>query len=257
MWKKLGWFVIICMFVSSGIEHLYSFKWDVGLKAISLNMTIKEVEEFLYKYRKNLKSLSDYNSINYYFLEEKGNLNSQYLYYNDSQKENDIQVSQINESNLKVALKKVFGIKIGSLQWLDGSKVSADSSLPYIFQIVYHYHFIPLAKINSLLESVEFSFYNERLFKVLYLIKVTSKEYRYLLDHLKKDYQEITPNYYQKGEKMVHITPITQPGNEMIKIRIEYSHRTLTQECENYLIKSEKKVKELIEKSKYKELEQF
>ncbi|MDH5681679.1 MAG: hypothetical protein OEZ36_08830, partial [Spirochaetota bacterium] len=182
--KKLSLMIPVLMTVFI-VSELYSREWNKGVEAFNLGMTISEVESVLLKYHGDFKQADNYHSKNYYFITVK-NIRDNPFYHNDS----NFKLSQTSNRGRKyvegrVILKKIFGYKLGRVSWMDNSKAFSKSTsgkkLPVRLRMIYRYRQYPVKKLNTLLESVEFGFYDRRLYRISYDINLSSEELIYLI----------------------------------------------------------------------------
>ncbi|GMT49730.1 MAG: hypothetical protein IEMM0008_1269 [bacterium] len=205
------WIIVLLLCLSWTIS-LNAYEWDKGFKKFTLGMTISEVEAILLEYKPDLKAAPEYFSRNYYFVRHD-HPRMKKLYVNN----NDVLIEQTSDPKRnyvegQVILKKVFGYKIGLKPMLDGTKVFSDVDkwTPGFFKPrpVYHYRYFPVQKINPLLESIELTFYDERLFRIVVKVKKTDKKIsmsprvfhlKYIHETLNRKYE----SYLQKVKRKV------------------------------------------------------
>ncbi len=163
--------ILVLLLCSGLMISLNAYEWDKGFKKLTLGMTISEVEAVLLEYKSDLKAPSEYFSRNHYFI-NYDHPRTRKLYVNN----NDVLIEQTSDPKRnyvegQVILKKVFGYKIGLKPMLDGTKVysEVDKWTPGFFKPrpVYHYRYFPVQKINPLLEFIELTFYDGRLFRMV------------------------------------------------------------------------------------------
>ncbi len=169
--------VLLCLGLTISLN---AYEWDKGFEKLTLGMTIVEVEAVLLEYKPNLKAPTEYFSQNHYF-KEHNHPRMKKLYVND----NDVLIKQTSDPKRnyvegEVTLKRVFAYKIGLKPMLDGTKIysEVDKWTPGFFKPrpVYHYRYFPVRKINPLLESIELTFYDERLFRIVVQVQGSDKE---------------------------------------------------------------------------------
>ncbi len=287
--------VIVLLIQVSG----YAYEWDKGIESFTLGMTIEEIDNVLYRSHPSMKGVNAHNCVNFYFI------NGQYykddvLYANDA----DLHITQTSDSvkkyaEGKVILKKIFGYKLGKSKWMNGNIVyggnngvllKSKNRKDYYPQMTYHYRFFPVHKINSLVDSVELSFYDDRLIRVLYETELTYHQYSMLLKHLAGKYSKApeTANGAANrfldgtmGETEIKVTEIARQKKEpelnsvtdfydlvnklygqqinehKYKIKITYTDMQALSGYQRYMTAIKKKVEELIDKAKHSELKQF
>ena len=259
---KKGIFVfLVLMGILSGLT-LHSREWNRGVEAFSLGMTIAEVESVLLKYHRDFKQSDNYHSQNNYFIAVK-DIRDNPFYHNDS----NFTISQTSNRGRKyvegmVVLKKIFGYKLGRLSWMDNSKTFSKGlssrKVPLSLRMIYRYRQYPVKKLNTLLESAEFGFFDRRLYRISYEINLSSEELIYLIT--KNNLRETgdgrlvgrADSLYKRGKDQgkvrITLTPsVLEPG----RYRVNYTHLGLLDEYNNYLKRVRAGVFNAIARSKY------
>ncbi|HEO66408.1 MAG TPA: hypothetical protein ENI73_11150 [Spirochaetes bacterium] len=212
---------MIVLFLCSGLTiSLNAYEWDKGFKKFTLGMTIGEVEAILLEYKPDMKAPSEYFTRNHYFINDD-HPRERKLYVNND----DVLIEQTSDPKRdyvegQVTLKKVFAYKIGLKPMLDGTKVysEVDKWTPGFFKPhpVYHYRYFPVQKINPLLEFIELTFYDGRLFRIVVKIQGSGEEF----------------------------------GFSSNNFRFVYVHKTLSRRYKHYLLKIKNKVETLFKEEK-------
>ncbi len=124
MKTKLLLIITILLFATNS----YTYNWEKGTKIFKLNMSILNIEKILVKHNPSLKVAQNYYSKNFYFFTDNNIINSRF-YHDDPNISIGYNSNEINKSlSAKITLKRVFGYKLGKLNWLTNSKVLSSAN---------------------------------------------------------------------------------------------------------------------------------
>ncbi len=172
----------------------YSIEDKKYLNDFMLNMSIDELEGNLKQYLTKYKRPDNYSSLIYYY-DNNSNNKTRGLFYED---DDFLMVGNT------LRLKKVFGYKLGTNKFLDGEFCINKETRKKKFKnlnngkefdphILFFYIDFPVDKINKYVTNIEFSFYNDSLYKIVYYINFNNFTDEYEPLELKK---KLISNYF-------------------------------------------------------------
>lgn len=133
-------------------------------------------------------------------------------------------------------------------------------TIQYNAALFYQYKVFPIYKLNKTLLDAELSFYDQRLFKIVYKVQFDSNKDKDFFDkHLNSTYDKVFRNGKKVGYRLNENVTLTQEiiSNQKRIYLLIYTDLPLEARYRDYMKNSRNEVKKAINNKKYSELKEF